>query len=94
MADYQEFGREIGETGQIKCSARIPADCQSAVFRMTSYEGARLAIDDFKFEELDWNGEWFFDKSLFFGVKNTLVERSYAPLDDPIFSIPRENFSQ
>ena len=92
MADYQEFGREIGETGQIKCSTRIPADCQSAVFRMTSYEGARLAIDDFKFEELDWNGEWFFDKSLFFGVKNTLVERSYAPLDDPIFSIPREKF--
>lgn len=92
MADYREFGREIGETGEIKCSAKIPSDCKSAVFRMTSYEGARLAIDDFKFEEIDWNGDWFFDKSLFFGMKNTLVERGYAPLDDPIFSIPREKF--
>ena len=91
--DYIAFGRKVGEKGSIKCVARVPADSKIPTrLAMTSYKGSRIAIDNFKLVERDWNGDWFFDKKIFFGVKNTLVERNFTKLDDPIFEIPRDKF--
>lgn len=90
---YCEFGTYVGETGHVETFYAIPAGVKAPThLAFTSYFGSRVAIDNFRIVETECPPEWFGDKSLFFGVKNNMLERGFTNPLDPIFSIPRDKF--
>ncbi len=87
------FGVKVGKKGSVKVTIRLLAN-KKYNLAITSVDGVRIVIDDFKVERFPSpkESDWFFEDNLFFGMRVLPTDPNFLTPTAPENKITKEKF--